>query len=834
MKHRPFNMPGSATFNWHPIHGPDFMQQKSTHLYSCGTAVARLWPFSRTAQRQGPSRPTPNRAPAPWTAWRQAAVLVWLVLLNTALVTAQEYKAPSITDLYGTPKQQNTTTTTEAPQESTPQRQERPNSLYPNLRANNLSTRVVVETPTQVRPPEKVIPAKQEMSDFEILVQQSLGVALPVFADNLFQSPQASFNIGDQVNVPSDFVIGPGDDIIVRAWGSIELEYAVTVDRQGHVFIPKVGSIPLAGLTYKELQPVLKQAMGRVYKSFDLSVTMGTLRSIRLYVTGFARKPGTYQVNSLSSLISALFVTGGAAANGSLRNIELRRGQQRISQLDLYDFLLNGNRSADMRLQNEDVIHIPPMQGQVAIAGSIRNAAIYQFKSGMTLADLLQISGGTTSTADGLRIKLERIAKPENTPQGQTTPTATRIVEELDFGPQAMQTVLRDGDLVVLVPISPQFNNAVTLKGQVALPLRHAWRQGLRVSDIIPDVNALISPTYWIEKNSQNKIASFLTDPANIKIQPTFPEINWEYAVVERVLNPSLQVTLIPFELGKVVFHRDPQHNLQLQPGDTITVFSRNDFRGPLEQRTRFVKIEGEVMRPGMYTVQPGDTLRTLFEKAGGLTRLGYLYGTQLFRESVRQQQQRRMDDAINAMERDFAKFLIERSRETVANGESETITAEKNAVQSFLDNLRKLKPEGRMILELDSQTRTPAQLPPLRLENNDSLFVPPIPETVEVMGAVMAERSFLWQKNRDAEDYITLAGGRRSTARSTSAIVIRPDGTLVSDEQMESGGIAPGDTIWVEENTESVSWTRRLKDISQIIYQFGMGIAGIRIVKGM
>ena len=498
------------------------------------------------------------------SAWRTVVMWAWIAFASTAY--AQEYKTPSITDFYGTPKPQNASTATEAPQESNPQRQERPNSLYPSLRANNLSTRVVVESPAQLRPPEKITPVKSEMSDFEILVQQSLGIALPVFADNLFQSPNASFNIGDQVNVPSDFVIGPGDDIIVRAWGSIELEYAVTVDRQGTIFIPKVGSIQLAGLTYKELQPVLKQAMGRVYKSFDLSVTMGALRSIRLYVTGFARKPGTYQVNSLSSLISALFITGGAASNGNLRNIELRRGNQRISHLDLYDFILNGNRSADMRLQNEDVIHIPPMQGQVAIAGSIRNSAIYQLKSGMTLADLLQISGGTTSTADGLRIKLERIAQPNSLAQSGAAPTATRIVEELDFGQQAMQTVLRDGDLVVLVPISPQFNNAVTLKGQVALPLRHAWRQGLRVSDIIPDVNALISPAYWIEKNSQNKIASFLTDPANIKIQPTFPEINWEYAVVERVLSPSLQVTLIPFELGKVVFNRNTKHNLLLKP----------------------------------------------------------------------------------------------------------------------------------------------------------------------------------------------------------------------------------------------------------------------------
>jgi polysaccharide export outer membrane protein len=761
----------------------------------------------------------------------QACLFGWTCLF-ASVTFAQEYKTPSITDFYGTPKQQNPNTATEAPQESGPPRQDRPNSLYPSLRANNLSTRVVVESAPQLRPPEKSPPPRSDMSDFEILVQQSLGVALPVFSDNLFQGPSASFNIGDQVNVPADFVIGPGDDIIVRAWGSIELEYAVTVDRRGGVFIPKVGNIQLSGLTYKELQPILKLSMARVYKSFELSVTMGNLRSINVFVTGFARKPGTYQVNSLSSLISALFITGGPANNGNLRKIELRRGHEKIVQLDLYDFLLNGNRRSDLRLQNEDIIHIPPMQGQVAIAGSVRNSAIYQYKEGMTLADLMHISGGTTSTADGLRIKLERIAKPN--PTAQPAQTATRLIEELDFGPQAMQTVLRDGDLVVLVPISPQFNNAVTLKGQVALPLRHAWREGMRISDILPDVNALISPAYWVEKNSQNKIASFLTDPANIKVQPTFPEINWEYAVIERILSQSLQVTLIPFELGKVVFNRDPKHNLTLQPGDTITVFSRSDFRGPIEQSTRFVRVEGEVSRPGMYTVNAGDTLHSLLERAGGVTRLGYLYGTQLFRESVRQQQQKRKDDAINGMERDFAKFLIERSRETVATVEAETVSAEKNAVQSFLENLRKLKPEGRMILELTSQTRLSEQLPKIRLENNDTLFIPAIPETVEVIGSVMAERSFLWQKDRDAEAYIQMAGGRRNSARSTTAIVIRPDGTYVSADKLGYENIAPGDTIWVEENTEAVSWMRRVKDISQIVYQLGMGIAGIRIVKGL
>lgn len=746
---------------------------------------------------------------------------------------AQDYKTPTVTDLYGAPRQLNSGAGKEGALDVPMQGGERSSTQYPTLRMNNLSTRVSVEAAPQKRPPAQTVPPVGEMSEFEVMVRQSLGVALPVYARNLFQSQDAPFNVGDQVNVPADFVIGPGDDIIIRAWGSIELEYAVTVDRQGSVFIPKLGSLQLAGLTYKELQPAIHQALSRIYKRFELSVTMGSLRSLRVYVTGHARAPGTYQINALSSLISALFITGGASATGDLRNIELRRGSEVIGRLDLYDFIMNGNRSADLRLQNEDVIHIPPMAGQVAVAGSVRSSAIYQIKPGMTLGGLLQLSGGTTAAADGLRITLERVSRLDASAAGATKNRLGRTIEELDFGPAAMQTPLRDGDLAIVVPISPQFNNAVTLKGQVALPLRYAWRDGLRVSDIIPSLDALISPAYWVEKNSQARIASFLTDPANVQAHPTFPEINWEYAVIERVLSQSLQVTLIPFQLGRAVFDRDPQHDPLLKPGDTITVFSRKDFRGPLEQSSRFVRVEGEVQRPGLYPVEPGETLPMLIQRAGGLTPLGYLYGTHLVRESVRQQQRRRMDDYINMMERDFARHLIERSRDVSGKDEAEALPQESRAVSEFIQNMRKMQPEGRMHLELSSSVREVTQLPSLRLENGDSILVPPIPETVDVVGSVVAERTFLWQKGRDAEHYIQLAGGRRPSARS-NALVIRPDGTLADVSRLRDSDMVPGDTILVEEDTERVSWTRRLKDIGQIVYQFGLGAAGARVVQGM
>lgn len=748
----------------------------------------------------------------------------------------QDFKITPIPDVYGVPKQLNPSSATDGGMDSPRQKIDRPNSLYPSLRLNNLSSRVTVE-PVTVNKQVNKSSSLKEMSDFEVMMQQSLGVALPVFGRELFDTPVSTYNTGDQVNVPSDFVIGPGDELVIRAWGSIELEYAVTVDRQGAIFIPKLGNLPLAGVTYKDVKYIIYQALSKIYKGFEINVTLGSLRSIRVYVTGNAKSPGAYQINSLNSLISALFMTGGPSNTGDMRRIELRRNGEVSGVIDLYDFLIHGNRLGDMRLQSDDVIHIPSLSGQVAIAGSVRNSAIFQVKAGMTLGDLLQMSGGLTSTADGFKLSLERVKPAVVLPSLEegvsSLSKANRIVEELTISPQSMSTILRDGDLVIVVPLSPQFSNAVTLKGQVALPLRFAWRQGLRVSDMLPTASALISPDYWIQKNSEAKIATFITNPSRTQGAPTFPEINWEYAVIERILPDSLRVTLIPFELGKAVLERDPKHDLLLQPGDVVTVFSRKEFRGPLENTTRFVKVEGEVRRPGLYPVSPGVTLPQIIEQAGGVTELSYLFGTQLYRESLKQQQQKRIDEAIEGLERDITRNIVDRSRNSLVAEEPNAVSKEADAVKSFLTVLRQKKPEGRMLLELSLETLKTSQLPGVRLENNDIIFIPTVPETVEVVGAVTAQRSFLWKSGRSPEDYIKMAGGRKKIASNSPPLLIRADGSTLSLSFVNQVNVAPGDTIWVEEKAEQVGWLRLFKDWSQIVYQFGFGAAGFKILQG-
>lgn len=202
-------------------------------------------------------------------------------------------KPPAPASVYGAPRASTAPPAESASGTDSSKKAERSTGFYPSLRLNNVSPRLVLEAAPKEKSelPANSVPPATEMSDFEKMVLQSLGVQLPIYARNLFQKSEAPFNVGDQGNVPADFVMGPGDDLIIRAWGSIELEYAVTVDRRGAIFIPKLGNVQVAGLAYKDLQPLLHQSLSRIYRGFELSVSMGALRSFRMYVTGYARSP---------------------------------------------------------------------------------------------------------------------------------------------------------------------------------------------------------------------------------------------------------------------------------------------------------------------------------------------------------------------------------------------------------------------------------------------------------------------------------------------------------------------------------------------------------------
>ncbi len=314
------------------------------------------------------------------------------------------------------------------------------------------------QVPLRTRPKTRTV----ELTDFQQMVATSLGQTLPIYGTNLFDESPTTFAPVDHAPVTADYVVGPGDELLIRAWGQIDLDVHARVDRNGAIYIPRVGSLNVAGLRYDQLQSFLKSHIGRIYQNFDLNVGMGELRSIDVFVVGQASHPGRYTISSLSTLANAIFASGGPSPSGSMRHIELKRGTAVITNFDLYDLLLKGDKSKDVQLLPGDVIYFAAVGPQVAMGGQVNNPAIYELKNGASLGEVLQMAGGLSVTAYGGKVYVEQIKGRED-----------RGIEEIKLDEAGLQRPLKDGDVLNFTPISPRFVDSVTLRGNVAQPGRY-------------------------------------------------------------------------------------------------------------------------------------------------------------------------------------------------------------------------------------------------------------------------------------------------------------------------------------------------------------------------
>ncbi len=329
-------------------------------------------------------------------------------------------------------------------------------------------------------------------TEFQQAIANSIGKMLPIYGASLFRNPPSTFAPVNQVPVTPDYVIGPGDELRVQAWGQVTMNGRYTVDRAGDIYIPQLGSVHVAGLHYAQVQDYLKSQMGRVFRNFDLNVNMGQLRSIQVFVVGQARRPGSYTISSLSTLVNAIFATGGPKPEGSLRHIQLKRGGKLIVDFDLYALLEYGDKSKDEPLLPGDVIYIPPVGPQVAVAGSVNSPAIYELKSAdsTTVGDVLELAAGLTSVASNENVRLERVDDRR-----------MRSITLIPLDTTGRGTVLHDGDLLELVAVVNQYKDAVTLRGNVANPGRYAWKPGMHLLDLIPNREALVTRDYWLRQS---------------------------------------------------------------------------------------------------------------------------------------------------------------------------------------------------------------------------------------------------------------------------------------------------------------------------------------------
>ncbi len=735
------------------------------------------------------------------------------------------------------------------------------------------------------------------LTEFQRLVQSSTGSLLPIYGAQLFRNAPTTFAPLDRVPVPIDYVIGPGDELLIQIWGQVSLNSRFTVDRAGNIYIPQVGTLRVAGQPFAELQGYLKQQMSRVFHNFDLNVNMGQLRSIQIFVLGQVRRPGSYTISSLSSLVDALFVTGGPAPQGSLRHIQLKRAGQVVADFDLYDLLEHGDKSKDKPLLPGDVVYVPPVGPQVAIAGSVNAPAIYELKSkhDSTVAEALAMAAGTTNVASQTRVRLEHVDAH-----------SMRSVTDLSLDQAGLSTVLQDGDILELNAIVDRFRNGITLRGNVANPGHYAWKPGMRVGDLFPDKDALITRDYWLRRgqlgeptltyapycppevaggqNSRNCLAlssspSLNNEQAqgNIGLQNTAtaesqqkssnlgpgsiatasldhmptefparndvtlnaPEIDWSYAVIERQDINNLTTTLLPFNLGKLVLDGDVSQNLELKPNDVITIFSKADIRVPQTQQTRFVRLEGEFVSSGVYSVLPGETLERLVARAGGVTSDAYLFGAAFTRESTQRVQQQRLNSYIDQLSLQAGVTAANTASRNVSTTDTAAAAALQTQNQNIINNLRNTRASGRILLGLTPETKSATELPQLSLENGDIFMVPHRPSTVSVAGAVYEPNTFIFENGRKVGYYLGLAGGPNHDADRKRAYVVRADGSVISKQQMSSlrGNnfdklpIYPGDTVIIPMNLNKGATLRNIVDLSQIFGQFGIALAAANVL---
>jgi len=694
-----------------------------------------------------------------------------------------------------------------------------------------------------------------------------VGRKLPIYGYSLFDRVPTTFAPIDRVPVTADYVIGPGDELLVRAWGQIDLDAKLIVDRGGEVYLPKVGALTVAGLKYDQLQDYCKAAVGRVFRNFDLNVSLGQLRSIQVFVVGQARRPGNYTVSSLSTLVNTLFASSGPSATGSMRHILLKRDNSVVTEFDFYDLLLKGDKSKDVRLLPGDVIYIPAVGPSIAVAGSVRVPAIYEMRDRASLRDALEMAGGLATTADKQRVVIERIED-----------RTTRKVEEFPLDEKGLDRELKDGDVVRVFSLSPRFENGVTLRGNVARSGRYEWRPGLRIKDLIPNQDALVTRAYWLGNNSvstpkensdrsesQSRNNEHLESPSRNselpespshtgeesespsrngqrpeslfrnEVKRDVPEINWDYAVIQRLDPQDLTTRLIPFDLGKAVLEGDEQSNLALEPSDIVTIFSQADLEVPLERRSKFVRLEGEFKAAGVYRVEPGETLRYLVARVG-LTPNAYLYGSQFTREAVRTEQQKGLDQLADSLEHDIDRQAISPSVNPDDAAEKRT---QVEAQRQLVDKVRQVKATGRVVLELKTDALGVDALPNMALEDGDRFMVPHRPSTVDVLGAIYNNNSFLYRMDKSVGSYLKQAGGTTRQADNARILIIRADGSVLSKQSVgglwnggfESLRLMPGDAIVVPERLSQGTVLRALKDWSQVFAQFALGAAAVKVI---
>ena len=642
---------------------------------------------------------------------------------------------------------------------------------------------------------------EEAFAQFSVL--QSVKSRLQQFGYDFFDTQATSFAPVLDAPVGPDYVIGPLDSLSIHIWNvpdqSLNRSYIVMVERDGMIVIPQIGAIAVGGLTFSQAEKAITSRLSAHLKRFEVHVAMARLRTIKVYVVGEVVRPGAYEISSLATVSNAIYAACGPARSGSLRQVRLVRANQTVADVDFYQFLMAGDRSHDARLQAGDVIVVPPLGPVAAISGAVKRAAIYELKPGMRLTELLQLAGGLTPAANHQRCQLVRL-----------DPNKGRLMLDLDLNTildpsgkkratsNGADVQLQDGDFVRVGSLPTQVVNVVTLAGAIKNPGPYEFRPGMGVRDLL--------------KLDQLTVDAYLDRAEIVRTDP----LTYETKVIS--FSP------------KALFENEKAEEILLQRMDQVVVGTQ--MRPP-----RVVFLEGEVKRPGYFTLETGERLSSVLKRAGGFTNNAFPEGIVLIRDSVKKRQQAELErfiaserQRLTAQSASFAAGTVGVPTTAATTGAA----AEQQVLALRLQQLEAVASRvelGRVVVRVRSIEELENSEDDITMEARDRLTVPQPPKTVSVIGSVKNPSTAVYKVGLNLEDYVQQAGGMTEDANKHEMYVVKANGST-EGSYVRIKDINPGDTIVVPQKIEAKTPQLALwQTVASIIGSVALTIAAISVV---
>lgn len=691
---------------------------------------------------------------------------------------------------------------------------------------------------TSVESSEELVEGEMDqiVSEMNDPTEQSTDVAAQlVFGRNIFNSRNLTFAPSHNIPTPVNYRLGAGDEVIIDIWGNIQISYRETITPEGNINIPNVGPIYLNGMNVKEAESFLKKELNKIHAGIDgenpvneMKLTLGQIRTIQVNVMGEVAVPGTYNLSSFANMFHAIYRAGGIGKVGSLRNIHLMRGGRKVASVDIYEFILKGKTMDDIRLQEGDVIIVPPYEMLVDIQGNVKRPMFYEMKEGESVKTLIEYAGNFTGDAYTKNIRLTR----QNGREYQI-----HTVDDIDYS----VFKLMDGDVLNVSAMLDRFENKLEIKGAVYRPgiyqysgqlntvkqlvekaegimgdaflgraVLHREREDLTKEVIQVDLKNILNgtkPDIALQRNDELYIPSIhdLQDLGQISVFgevarpgdfPFAENTTLEDIIIQagglRESASSVRVdvsrrikdskgTEVSSTIGEMYtfslkdgFVIDGEPGFKLKPYDQVFV-----RRSPVYQAQINVRVNGEVLYAGTYALtQKTERVSSLVQKAGGLTPYAYVKGAKISRR-INEEERRRMETVL-----DMARTA-----------------AEKDSIDMSKLELGAVYYVG---IDLEEALRNPGGDADVVLREGDELIIPEYNNTVRISGDVMYPNTVSYVKGKTLKYYIEQAGDYGQTAKKSKAYIVCMNGQVKKANKNDKDLIEPGCEIIVPTKQES------------------------------